>query len=212
MGFRLQANFRNPYWALNPSDFWQRWHVSLSTWLRDYLYVPLGGNRKGTYRTYRNLALTMLLGGLWHGAAWNFVIWGAYHGLLLVLYRLLDRQPEHSEPRNFARPRVLAKWALMLTLTLIGWICFRARSPAQIVYMISHLGWATTAQSVPWARDLLFFAVPLLLVEMGQYFSRDLLFLTKIHPVKRVPIYAVLAIGIMIFGVTTHGEFIYFQF
>jgi len=88
MGFDVMLNFNLPYFALSPSDFWTRWHISLSTWLRDYLYIPLGGNRYGTYKTYRNLSLTMLLGGLWHGAAWTFVLWGAYHGLLLVAYRI----------------------------------------------------------------------------------------------------------------------------
>src|SRR3972149_1993846 len=84
MGFELMVNFRLPYFALNPTDFWQRWHISLSTWLRDYLYIPLGGNRKSNLITCRNLFLTMLLGGLWHGASWNFVIWGAYHGLIPI--------------------------------------------------------------------------------------------------------------------------------
>jgi len=88
MGFELMVNFRLPYFASSPQEFWQRWHISLSTWLRDYLYVPLGDNRKGPLATYRNLALTMLLGGLWHGAAWNYVLWGAYHGALLILYLL----------------------------------------------------------------------------------------------------------------------------
>ena len=96
MGVELMLNFNNPYAALNPKDFWSRWHISLSSWLRDYLYIPLGGNRKGRRRTYINLALTMLLGGLWHGAAWTFVTWGAFHGLLLVIYH---RWAEKFHPR-----------------------------------------------------------------------------------------------------------------
>ena len=83
LGFDLMLNFRMPYFATSPSDFWQRWHISLSSWLRDYLYIPLGGNRQGTLLTYRNLMLTMVLGGLWHGAAWTFVAWGFFHGLIL---------------------------------------------------------------------------------------------------------------------------------
>ncbi len=93
MGFRLMDNFRQPYFATSIADFWRRWHISLSTWLRDYLYVPLGGNRHGTAKTYRNLLLTMLLGGIWHGAGWTFVIWGAYQGALLVLERLATGRP-----------------------------------------------------------------------------------------------------------------------
>jgi D-alanyl-lipoteichoic acid acyltransferase DltB (MBOAT superfamily) len=95
LGFDVMLNFNLPYFAISPSDFWRRWHISLSTWLRDYLYIPLGGNRHGDGFTYRNLFLTMLLGGLWHGAAWTFVFWGAYHGLLLISYRLIA--PELGE-------------------------------------------------------------------------------------------------------------------
>ena len=87
LGFVFARNFDSPYRSQSITEFWRRWHISLSTWLRDYLYVPLGGNRKGVERTYVNLLLTMLLGGLWHGAAWNFVVWGAYHGLLLAFER-----------------------------------------------------------------------------------------------------------------------------
>jgi D-alanyl-lipoteichoic acid acyltransferase DltB (MBOAT superfamily) len=90
LGFDIMLNFNLPYAARDPSDFWKRWHISLSSWLRDYLYIPLGGSRHGTFNTYRNLMLTMLLGGLWHGAAWTFVLWGAYHGFLLVIYRVLS--------------------------------------------------------------------------------------------------------------------------
>ncbi len=90
-------NFRLPYFATNPSEFWQRWHISLSSWLRDYLYIPLGGNRGTSLSTYRNLLLTMLLGGLWHGAAWNFVIWGAYHGFLLIGHRVIQGAMKQNE-------------------------------------------------------------------------------------------------------------------
>lgn len=88
MGFDLMVNFRMPYFAINPSDFWRRWHISLSTWLRDYLYIPLGGNRSGNVAAYRNLLITMMLGGLWHGASWHFVAWGVYHGLLLIVFKM----------------------------------------------------------------------------------------------------------------------------
>ena len=91
LGFDLMVNFRMPYFAISPKDFWSRWHISLSTWLRDYLYVPLGGNRGGKLFTYRNLMLTMLLGGLWHGAGWTFIAWGAMHGVMLVIFRELSR-------------------------------------------------------------------------------------------------------------------------
>ena len=87
LGFELMKNFEQPYLSRNITEFWRRWHISLSSWLKDYLYISLGGNRKGEYRTYLNLFITMLLGGLWHGASWNFVIWGGLHGLYLVFIK-----------------------------------------------------------------------------------------------------------------------------
>jgi alginate O-acetyltransferase complex protein AlgI len=130
MGFELMLNFRQPYLALDPPDFWRRWHLSLSTWLRDYLYIPLGGNRGGRLLTYRNLVLTMLLGGLWHGAAWNFVLWGAFHGLLLVAHRLLV-----DEWRLFRIDGPVARGVarvVMFHLVCYGWLLFRAQSFDQI--------------------------------------------------------------------------------
>ena len=88
LGFELPLNFNLPYFATSPQDFWNRWHISLSQWLRDYLYIPLGGSRRGTLLTYRNVMLTMILGGLWHGAQWTFVAWGVYQGRFLIMHRL----------------------------------------------------------------------------------------------------------------------------
>jgi D-alanyl-lipoteichoic acid acyltransferase DltB (MBOAT superfamily) len=130
MGFELMVNFDRPYLATNPSDFWRRWHISLSTWLRDYLYVPLGGNRHGTLLTYRNLMLTMLLGGLWHGAAWNFVLWGVFHGVLLVGHRMVV-QERALWPFEGRLARLVARVA-MFNLVCYGWLLFRATSLSQI--------------------------------------------------------------------------------
>jgi alginate O-acetyltransferase complex protein AlgI len=121
-GLRLPVNFDVPYMSLNIAEFWRRWHISLSTWLRDYLYIPLGGNRGSSAATYRNLLLTMLLGGLWHGAAWTFVAWGAYHGVLLALHRALPWPGWLSHP-------VLAPLRVGFTFLCVclGWVLFRAR-------------------------------------------------------------------------------------
>lgn len=125
LGFQFPQNFNSPYKAVSITDFWRRWHISLSSWLRDYLYIPLGGNRKGEARTYANLIVTMLLGGLWHGASWTFVIWGAYHGCLLAIERtlgkrhLLDKAP-HAVQRI---------WTFLLVM--IGWVFFRCDSLEQ---------------------------------------------------------------------------------
>ncbi len=123
LGYDLPENFAHPYRALDPSDFWRRWHISLSNWLRDYLYIPLGGNRSGPRRTYINLALTMLLGGLWHGAAWTFVAWGAYHGLALGLHRWWSRDRRGGQ--GWRLPRPLA-WLATLLMAVVGWVLFRA--------------------------------------------------------------------------------------
>jgi len=134
LGIELSQNFRFPYFSKNPSDFWQRWHISLSSWLRDYVYIPLGGNRLGEQRTQLNLMLTMGLGGLWHGAAWNYVAWGLYQGALLVLYRwagTLRPAASASVAPRAASP--VLRWALMFVLVMYSWLLFRAHSLAQIL-------------------------------------------------------------------------------
>lgn len=139
MGFQLTLNFNLPYWASNPVEFWQRWHITLSTWYRDYLYIPLGGNRYGLWKTCRNVMLTMLLGGLWHGASWNFLIWGLYHGVLLVLYRLwTDFKPAHinHSPHWTA---ALVSGVAMFHLTCVGWLFFRATSLGQILNFLTQM-------------------------------------------------------------------------
>ena len=119
LGFTLPPNFDNPYLARSMTDFWRRWHISLSTWFRDYLYLPLGGNRVGTVRTYRNLLVVFVLCGLWHGAAWTFAVWGLYHGAFLVAERLCA---------GFSLPRWLLplRHAYVTLAVLAGWVVFRA--------------------------------------------------------------------------------------
>jgi alginate O-acetyltransferase complex protein AlgI len=125
LGFRLPQNFNSPYKAVSITDFWRRWHISLSSWLRDYLYIPLGGNRLGAVRTYVNLFITMLLGGLWHGANWNFVFWGGYHGALLALERKAGKKGLWTWA-----PVPLQRLFTFL-LVIIGWVFFRADTMAQ---------------------------------------------------------------------------------
>ena len=128
LGYRLILNFDHPYIATSPRDFWRRWHISLSTWLRDYLYVPLGGSRAGPVRVAVNLMLTMLLGGLWHGAAWTFVVWGALHGAALVSEHVARASRPWARLEDTGEtpvPRLIG-WALTMLLVLIGWVFFRA--------------------------------------------------------------------------------------
>ena len=138
LGFVFAKNFDSPYHAQSITEFWRRWHISLSTWLRDYLYVPLGGNRLGARRTYLNLAIVMVLGGLWHGASWNFVIWGALHGGLLAFERAFGKRPLY-----WALPTPL-RVGLTFVIVLFTWVFFRARDlPAAVAYCATMLGFHT---------------------------------------------------------------------
>lgn len=145
LGFVFAKNFGSPYRAQSITDFWRRWHISLSTWLRDYLYIPLGGSRGGTARTYANLAIVMVLGGLWHGASWNFVIWGALHGALLAFERAQGKESVYA---NLPGP---LKTALTFVIVCFTWVFFRADTlPHAVAYCSSMLG---IANHVP-AADL----------------------------------------------------------
>jgi D-alanyl-lipoteichoic acid acyltransferase DltB (MBOAT superfamily) len=123
MGFDLGINFNFPYRSLNVTEFWHRWHITLSTWLRDYVYIPMGGNRKGVVRQYFNLMVTMLLGGLWHGAAWTFVVWGAGHGIALCVHKLCKTWLDTIESKPFTR---FVSWLITFSLVAFLWIFFRA--------------------------------------------------------------------------------------
>ncbi len=145
MGFKLLPNFNLPYRAASITDFWHRWHISLSTWLRDYLYIPLGGNRKGRLRTYINLLLTMVLGGLWHGASWNFVFWGGLHGVALALDKLfqtLFRKRSRPEGSTSSKPHpLLQALGVLLTYNFVSfaWIFFRSRSFNDAATMLDRI-------------------------------------------------------------------------
>ncbi len=141
LGFELPVNFRTPYKSRSITEFWRRWHISLSRWLRDYLYISLGGNRKGKVRTYVNLFLTMLLGGLWHGASWKFVIWGVLHGLALVVERLFKGRIPWKKNRLSSA----LQWLLTFHFVVFCWIFFRAKdfqTAFDLIRSILHLEWA----------------------------------------------------------------------
>ncbi len=125
MGFDLGINFNYPYRSLNVTEFWHRWHITLSTWLRDYVYIPLGGNRKGKVRQYINLMVTMLLGGLWHGAAWTFVVWGAGHGIALCVHKLCKPWLDTIASTRLTRT---VSWFLTFSFVAFLWIFFRANT------------------------------------------------------------------------------------
>ncbi|SAK76449.1 Peptidoglycan O-acetyltransferase [Caballeronia temeraria] len=141
LGFRFPSNFERPYLAVNIADFWRRWHISLSTWLRDYLYIPLGGNRVSPSRVYVNLMIVMALGGLWHGASWNFMVWGIAHGAMLCVHRLWDR----TLGRRCVAPAVLKPFttalcvALTFVLVVLAWVPFRASDFAVTATILRQL-------------------------------------------------------------------------
>jgi D-alanyl-lipoteichoic acid acyltransferase DltB (MBOAT superfamily) len=210
LGFHFPVNFRRPYLAASITEFWRRWHISLSTWLRDYLYVPLGGNRGGPLRTYRNLFLTMLLGGLWHGASWNFVIWGGYHGALLGLERAVrGRRASTSEERSWRYP---AQALATFVLVLVGWVFFRSPTLQDSWFVLYQMvaGGAGPRLLEPWHLGLAGLALVLaLLEERPGWFER----LAHAPPWAYASALLALFLCLEIFGVTEQDiPFIYFQF
>ena len=209
LGFKLPANFRMPYFSANITEFWRRWHISLSSWLRDYVYVPLGGNRHGTWNTYRNLILTMLLGGLWHGANWTFVAWGLYHGVLLALHRLLPRPAWSNSP--FYRPFAVAGTFL---LVCIGWVFFRAQTFGEAGILLSHMfqpaaGFALQSGLVVIA--LLCFAVLLAAHLVGTFVRWDRLERNIPAPLMGIALGSLFLVVQLLIPVDSKA-FIYFQF
>ena len=218
LGFDIMNNFHAPYLAVNPSEFWRRWHISLSTWLKDYLYIPLGGNRHGDANTLRNLMLTMVIGGLWHGAAWTFVIWGFYHGLLLVVYRLAAPLGKVFSTGN----RIIAMiWRYLgiivfFHLVCLGWLIFRAQSLEQLLSMLNILfvGPFNLPWEVTWAimKKLAFYGGPVLVLQVFQDYRKDVMAMYRLPWFLRGIFYYALIMMILIYGVTEANDFIYFQF
>lgn len=216
MGIELIENFRFPYFVRTPQEFWRHWHISLSTWLRDYLYVPLGGNRGTAWQVRRNLMITMVLGGLWHGAAWTFVIWGVYHGLLLILYRGADRlRAARRLLLDPSPPARVVGWVVMFHLTCYGWLIFRSRSAGQIGHLTAQLA-GHFAPSTINVQGLLvplaLYTTPLILVHVCEAYFDDLLVVPRLPAAVRYSAYVAAFYLTMLFGNFGGSEFIYFQF
>jgi D-alanyl-lipoteichoic acid acyltransferase DltB (MBOAT superfamily) len=207
LGFRLVWNFSFPYWAVSIQDFWRRWHISLSTWLRDYLYIPLGGSRKGPGRTYLNLMLTMILGGLWHGAAWNFVAWGFLHGAALCLHRLWE-----NNARGLRLPGPLA-WLLTQCFVMVGWFFFRVGSLRRAWDLVTSLGsWRWQPVYESYLATLALVLLPAMALELWQMRAQDPLVPAKLGLARYSLLSAALILLVFAkFRVTSYA-FIYFQF
>jgi len=204
-GFTIPINFNAPYRALSVRDFWRRWHITLSRFLRDYLYIPMGGNRFGLSRQMAALMVTMLLGGLWHGAGWTFVLWGGLHGVGLAVNHLWEKT-------GLRLPRGTA-WLLTMLFVIFGWVLFRSATLSQAGIMMATMtgwnGWSLAVHDVPHRWSVLLFALPALLGPTSQQLA-----LEKLSP---RPVYAALAASlffylVLLIGDQGYSEFVYFQF
>ncbi len=218
MGFHFDLNFRFPYLASNPQDFWRRWHISLSEWLRDYLYIPLGGSRKGEPRTYINLMATMIIGGLWHGAAWNFILWGAYHGTLLSIHRIWQHgiKPKILPLNTGAATSTGSSFAviIMFGCTLYGWLLFRAVSFEQIVTFTSALASPQDLINTATAKGLLQQAIyfgPMIALEFWMLLRGTSELILK-SPLGNALLYLLLIYVTILLGAQSGETFIYFNF
>ena len=219
LGFNFPWNFRTPYFSKNFSEFWTRWHISLSSWLRDYLYFSLGGNRGGKYMTYRNNMLTMVIGGLWHGANWTFVFWGFLHGLYLIIQRIAG--PILGKFENFIK---MPKWlqmafdiGIVYFFTCFAWIFFRAKDFSTAIGVIKSIAslegfsWGTVIDKFVVIKAFILILI-LLTAELIHNNIKDLQQLAIESPVFRVVSFATLMLLAAFFGTFSANAFIYFQF
>jgi D-alanyl-lipoteichoic acid acyltransferase DltB (MBOAT superfamily) len=209
-GFKFQQNFNLPYFSKSITEFWRRWHISLSSWLKDYLYISLGGNRKGIKITYRNLIITMLLGGLWHGSSWNFLVWGGIHGVVLSIEKLIFSR---AKIKNFK------VWGMIYTyiIVILAWVFFRAPNLDQSLYIISKLIFFDFSMPYLTGVNSLINAIPMLFLGLviDLFIFRKKISLEEIGGKltfgKRVSVLSIIIIIICLFY-STSNNFIYFQF
>ena len=212
LGFNFPKNFNYPYVSLSIQDFWRRWHMTLSRWLRDYLYISLGGNRRGSWFTLRNLFITMFLGGLWHGASWNFAIWGILHGVYLAFERLIERYTllKWNMNNRFVR---FFKWLLIFHLISFAWIFFRAVDFSDSALIIQNI--FTMQGEISIANKLLVPAILILFMPLLHWLS-SILDLSGRSPILGAKEYifwqTVLLLLLIIFNPGQTGSFMYFQF
>ncbi len=221
LGFDLQSNFRRPYWATSISDFWHRWHISLSTWFRDYVYIPLGGNKRGVKRHLINLLITFLLSGLWHGASWNFALWGVLNGLFLIAQVFIDRRKTSKKPKTSFIKRLLQSAVVML-LWGGSLIFFRAQTFDDAIYVfqnISLTGWDNLYELGLTVSEFKFVFYCLVSIYILDYIQekKDLYkFLAGRNIVIRFAVYITAILMIIYLGAygedVSDNQFLYFQF
>jgi D-alanyl-lipoteichoic acid acyltransferase DltB (MBOAT superfamily) len=211
LGFNVRLNFNLPYFARNPSDFWRRWHISLSSWLRDYLYIPLGGSRYGLCKTARNMMVTFLLCGLWHGAAWTFVLWGVFQGILVTLHHTLTRNSDGETPRWWVSA---IQCAFMFHLSCAGWVLFRARNLNTVgVFsqsILLHPSLSTEATSC--FGKLVFYCWFLVLFQAIQGLTGTLNPLSRLPWFIRLNVWLFVIMSVLSLAESGGKEFVYFAF
>lgn len=211
LGIDLPLNFNLPYTAQSITEFWDRWHISLSTWLRDYLYIPLGGNRKGRVRTYINMMVTMLLGGLWHGASWNFIFWGGLHGMYLAIERLVSgSRPSPSPWTSF---RAFVKAFIVFVLVTITWVPFRSPNWETTLVVLKKLFFVNMQNGINWYYSWVLLAVPLVII--GGWLARRFEWVWPSFHIRKSYTLAFILLEILIiffFAPVRLSPFIYFQF
>ncbi len=218
LGYTLPSNFNAPYLACNISDFWRRWHITLSFWLRDYLYIPLGGSRGGEWKTYRNLILTMILGGLWHGASMTFVIWGLLHGLMLAVNRLAHQIAEVpvNEPLLAGRPYRMLATVATFHLVCLGWVFFRAPDFATAFAVLNEIGHVISSARIAGMPALGPTALAMLALFVAHLTARRLhahdFHVSAYWLLLRPLAYSATVIAIVLASKSAGGAFIYFQF
>jgi D-alanyl-lipoteichoic acid acyltransferase DltB (MBOAT superfamily) len=211
-GYKLPDNFNFPYAATSLGSFWRRWHISLSSWLRDYLYIPLGGNRLGTAKQMRNLIITMLLGGIWHGASWNFIIWGAAHGALLAIERFSQvRRGTASNEKN--RSILSPAWLVTQAIVLLLWIPFRAKTLADSSAVISGIfTWRATMAGAPLAIPVAMLVLPIFCDTVFVRLLRSQPGKPLLRPELSFGLLVLCALAVGLITKTGLRSFIYFQF
>ena len=220
LGLKIPINFNKPYFATSPSDFWRRWHISLSSWLRDYLYIPLGGNQKGKSRTYFNLFTVMFLGGLWHGASWNFVIWGMLHGAYLAVHKfILDRFPALQSHRFFkTRFGTFISIAITQYFVFLAWIAFRVRDTNDMLYsmhkyVILDFQTTTTIQYILSNKFSMFLIVLFIILHFISYKKKNLPEIISNFKLRYWGAFLISIMLVIFFFYNGNIEnFIYFQF
>lgn len=217
MGYDFPENFRSPYFSRNFSEFWTRWHISLSSWLRDYLYIPLGGNRRGALRTGVNLMLTMLLGGLWHGANWTFVVWGGLHGIYLIVQRLIQPLGRQLPDRGIVSSVMnLSSIVFVFLLTTFTWIFFRSQSISEAFVILERIAMfrgfsgSDLLFMFPLTKGcLLIFLVLIIDLTMTRV---NILAWLPLRPYTALVLFVGLILTIAFLGTFDSQQFIYFQF